>query len=82
MVESDGAAFAQPTAVIGELHANLVAAGGDRVVGLDGELLDAENVVHELGFAVLGVQAPAAETAALGDDHATRARLGAHRPPR
>ena len=41
------------------------------------ERLDAEHVVEELGLAALGVEAPAAEPAALRDDHALGA-LGRH----
>ena len=45
-------------------------AGGIGSVASVAELLHAEHVVDELGPAVLDVQRPAAEAAALGDDHA------------
>src|SRR6476469_665684 len=49
VVEGDVAAFGEAAAVVGELHADLVGAGGDRFGGFGGELLDPEHVVHELG---------------------------------
>jgi len=38
--------------------------------------VDAEHVVDELGLAVLGVNGPAAEPAALSDDHACGIAVG------
>ena len=49
---------------------------GIGVVGLGGELLDAEHVVDELGRAVLDVEGPAAESATLGDDHPVGSTVG------
>ena len=49
VVQGDVAALGQPAAVVGELHAHLVGAGRDRAVGLGRELVDAEDVVDELG---------------------------------
>src|SRR6478736_1036472 len=69
-VEGDGAALAEAAAVVGELHAHLMGAGWDRPTALDGEVLDAEQVVGVLGLAVLDVEAPAGERAALSHDHA------------
>ena len=45
-------------------------AGRERVLPVDLEELQAEQVVTEGRLAVLGVEAQAAESAALGDDHA------------
>jgi hypothetical protein len=53
-----------------------VRAGRDRRVGLGGEVVDAQHVVDELRLAVIRVQGPAAEPAALGDDQPVDARLG------
>src|SRR4051794_30004961 len=55
VVDGDVAALGEPAAVVGELDSDLVGAGGDRLVRSDGELLDAEHVVDELGVPVLGV---------------------------
>ena len=70
VVERHVAALGQPAAVIGELHAHLVLALRNRFRGLGREFVDAQHVVGELELAVLGVHAPAAELAALRDDHA------------
>jgi hypothetical protein len=63
-------------AVIGELHPHLMPPRWELAVGLDVEALDAEQVVAVLGHAVMGVEAPAADAAALGDDHPLGAGLG------
>src|SRR6476620_6630772 len=68
--------LAQAAAVVGELHAHLVRAGWDRRGGFGGDRPYAEDVVDELGSAVLGVDGPSAEAAALCDDHAVGAALG------
>ena len=73
VVQRDVAALGEPATVVGEFHPDLVATGGDRHVGDRGELLDAEGVVHELRLAVLCVDGPSAESAALGDDDAVGA---------
>ena len=72
------AALAQAAAGVGELHAHLVLAGRDRLLGPDDEVLQAAPVVAVLELAVLGVQAPAADVRALGDDHAFGALLRHH----
>jgi hypothetical protein len=53
-----------------------VHAGRDLLLGADVEALDAEQVVAIAQPAVLEVQRPAADAAALGDDHPLRAALG------
>src|ERR1700733_12177512 len=68
VVERDVAAFRESSAVIGELHADLMRALRDLPRGLGGELLEPEQVVDEGRFAVFGIEAPAAKPAALGDD--------------
>ena len=50
-------------------------AGRNGRIGLGGEFLNAEHVVDELGLSVLGIDAPPAEAAALGDDHAVDAAV-------
>ena len=74
VVEGDVAALGQPAAVVGELDPHLVLPAGQRLAGLGRELLHAEHVVDELRAAVLDVERPAAEPAALRDDHALRWR--------
>src|SRR4051812_16181515 len=49
VVDRDAAALRQATTVVCEFHSHLVLAGRDRTVGDDGELVDAEHVVDELG---------------------------------
>src|SRR5215212_3614817 len=68
-VEGDGAALGQPAAVISELGADLMLARRDRPVADDLEPLQPEQVVAIGRPATGGVQAPATEGAALGDDH-------------
>ena len=58
------------------------APGGIARVALDVEVLEAEQVVGVLRPAVLDVQAPAGEGAALGDDHALGAAVRDRRPRR
>ena len=70
------AALAEPGPGVVELHAHLVGAGGHLAVAVDVEALDAEEVVAVARLAVLQVEAPAADAAALGDDHALRAAVG------
>ena len=64
-IEGDGAALAQAAAVVDELGPDLVLAGRDRLLVVDLEALEAEQVVA-VGrpAAVDGIQAPAAEGAA------------------
>jgi hypothetical protein len=57
----------EPTAVVLELHANLVCTGWNRLSCFYVEQLDPEEVVTVFEFAVLGVQAPAIEAAPLGN---------------
>ena len=75
-VERRGPALAQAAAVVGELHPHLTLAGRHDRVALDLELPQAEEVVAVDGPAVLEIQAPAAEGAALGDDHPFGAAVG------
>src|SRR5215212_6480176 len=67
--QGDGAALGQPAAVVGELHPQLMLARRDRPVADDLEPLQPEQVVAIGRPATGGVQAPATEGAALGDDH-------------
>ena len=69
-VEGDRAALGEAAAVVVELHPHLVVARGEVGVGVDLEVLDAEQVVAVGGLAVVDVERPAAEAAALGDDDA------------
>src|SRR6478609_7593463 len=68
-VERGRAALPEAAAVVGELDPDLVLAGRDRVLAVDLEALQAEEVVTERRPALLRVDAPAAEGPALGDDH-------------
>ena len=77
VVQRDVAALGQTAAVVGELHPHLVLARGNRLVGGDEVVLDAEEVVAVLQLALVRVQRPAADAAALGDDHAGGAGLRA-----
>ena len=77
-VERRRAALAEPAAVVGELDPDLVLAGRDRLGTVDLELPEAEQVVAVRRLAVLAVDAPAAEGAALGDDRPGRTALGDH----
>ena len=81
-VERHRAALAEAAAGVGELHAHLVLARGQRAGRLDVEVLHAEQVVAVLELAALRVEAPAADVAALGDDHALGAGLRAPRSRR
>src|SRR3954468_11282528 len=76
VVERDVAPFGEPTAVVCELDAHLVVAGGDSRVGFGRELLDAEHVVDELDPAAFRVEGPPTKPTALGDDHALGAGPG------
>ena len=78
----DVAALAESAAVVGELHPHLVLARRDRLVAVDLEPLEAEEVVAVGRPALVEVEAPAAEGAALGDDHARGAALRDRRSPR
>ncbi len=70
VVERDVAALGEAAAVVFELHPDLVLAGRDRLVGFGEVVLDAEEVVAVLELAVLDVERPATDRAALRDDHA------------
>ncbi len=70
VVERDVSALAQAAALVGELHTYLVLSGRYGPGSLDGELMQADQIVGELESAFHGVEDPAAEVAALGDDHA------------
>ena len=74
--EGDGAALAETAAVVGELDAELVAAGGDRRLAFDVCDLDTGAVVAVFELALVGVEAPAAELTTLGDDDALGAASG------
>ena len=65
--QGDGAALAEASTVVGELHPDLVLARRDRRVTVDLEQLQAEQVVAIGRLALLGVERPAAERAALRD---------------
>ena len=72
---TDVAALSEPTAVVRELDADLVLAGGDRRFAVDLELLEPEEVVAVRRLALVGVERPTAERATLRDDHALGAAL-------
>ena len=74
-VERDVAALGQSAAVVGELHADLVLAGGDGLLPVDLEALEAEEVVAVGRAPLVEVEAPAGVGAALGDDHSLAAPL-------
>ena len=76
VVQRHVAALRQPAAVVGELHPDLMCALRDRLLGLGRELPDAEQVVDEARRAVLGVERPAPEAPALGDDRAVGRAIG------
>src|SRR4051795_6652576 len=75
-VERDGAALAEPSAVVGELHPHLVGADRHGRLGLDVEASQSGEVVAVLRLAVVEVEGPAGERAALGDDHPGPAAVG------
>ena len=75
-VQLDVAALGETAAVVGELHPHLVRARRDRGIAFDLEALEAEQVVAVRRAPIFGVEAPAGEGAALGDDHAVGAALG------
>src|SRR5262245_22690172 len=62
------AALGNAAAVVLELQPNLVVAGGQRAAAFDVSLLQAEEVVADLRFAALHVDAQATGHAAQGDD--------------
>jgi hypothetical protein len=68
--------FAEPAAVIGELHAQLVLADIEWLLGGDGGALQAEEAVVVGRAAVLEGEHPAAGHAALVDDHPARVLVG------
>ena len=76
-VEIGRAALAEPAAVVAELQADLVVTGRKGVVGAYGESAQAEQVVAVGRPALVDVEAPAAEGAALGDDHTVGSRIRA-----
>jgi hypothetical protein len=75
-VQGGVTALAQALAVVGEFHPDLVRAGRHLGVRTDVEALDPEEVVAVPRLAVLEVEAPTADAAALGDDHAVSSSLG------
>src|SRR4051794_4597410 len=75
VVQRQLAAFGEPAAVVGELGPHLAWAVRERLRRPGDELLHAENVVDERGLAVLDVERPAAEAAALGDQHTLSSSL-------
>ena len=77
-VERHLAAFAQAAAGVGELHAHLMLAGWNRRGRFDHEVLEATPVVAVLELAALGVETPAADVRALGDDDALGSLLRHH----
>ena len=72
VVQGDGAALGETAAVVGELGPHLVGAGGEVLGGVDAEFLHAEEVVDEPRPVLFEVERPAAEPAALRDDHPVR----------
>src|SRR6185312_6160445 len=75
-VQRDRATLREPASVVGELHPHLVRPGREGGAALDLEALQAEQVVAVRRLPGLGVEAPAGERAALGDDDALGAVLG------
>src|SRR6202023_2405289 len=69
-IERDLSALAETAAGIGKLHAYLVLARRQCPRGFDVEVIHPRHVVAVFEFAVLRVEAPAADIRALGDDHA------------
>ena len=63
-------------AVVGELHAQLVLAGGHRLGAADAEAGHTEEVVAVARPALMEIQRLAAERSALRDQHAVRAAVG------
>ena len=74
--QGDGAAFGQPAAVVGELHADLVLAGGNGLGGLGEEVLNAEEVVAVLEPALESTPATRVPLAAWRPDHRCSCPLG------
>jgi hypothetical protein len=72
---ADGCAFGETSAVELELHAYQVVARRDGYFAFDMNRL-ARAGCSRVRYALLGVQAPTCEGAALGDDHALSATLG------
>ena len=68
--ERGDAALAAAVAVVGEVHRDGRLAGREPLGAVDGVLLQPDEVIGVGGPAVLHVQAPAAEAAALGENHA------------
>src|SRR5205085_10926724 len=75
-VEGGGPALARAAAVVGELPAPLALAGGDDGLCLDVVARETGKVVAVLRLAVVEVEAPAGERAALGDQHPVTAAVG------
>src|SRR5262245_17506084 len=75
-VQPHGGALPEPAAGVVELHAHLVGPARHASAALDGEALQAEEVVAVLQPPALHVEHPAAERAALRDDHAVGPAAG------
>ena len=75
VVQGDVAALGQAAAVVGECHAHLMLSGGEGLLGSDRIKLNAQEVVAVIELALVGIHAPAADAAALVDDHPGRAGL-------
>src|SRR5271166_4068955 len=75
-VERDRASFREPAAVVLELHPNLMSARRDRRGALDRVPVHAVKVIAVFRLASLGVEAPAADDSAKGDDDAFGAGRG------
>ena len=75
-VERDVPALGQAAAVVGELHAHLMRAGRNRRVAVDLEALQPEQVVAVGRLALVQVERPTRERAALGDDDAVGSAVG------
>src|SRR5271165_4345201 len=75
-VQGHCAALTQATTCVRKLHPHLALPFGNCVRGLDVEVLHTTQVVTVLELPALGIQAPAANVAALTDDDAFGAALG------
>src|SRR5208282_3837427 len=74
-IERHLAALAKTAASVGKLHAHLVLARRQRLLGFDEEVVHSRHVIAVFELAVFRVKAPPADVRALGDDHALGTRL-------